>query len=298
MTSLVLELQREALDKSVSTADLLRKALVVARKLKVIDIVEWISNELNGYPDEADVPEYRILKGELKVHNPYHGWIPLIMEDTEQAEFLSKRDNYQPVSELEKIANAEGHFACIRLPRKIEQRLMEGMEVPLQPSIILSKTHIHGLLDRVRNTILEWALGLEERGVTGDGMSFSVEEQRQASNVTLHVAHVGNLIGSMHDSQIQQDTHKSSQSYNKSLDLEAVARLVEEIQNRLQEAQLDSEDEAQLMSDLDCIATQLNAPKPNSSIIKESLRSARSILEGVASSALFQGIVTSLQTLI
>lgn len=79
MASLVLELQRDALDKSVSTTDLLRKALVVARKLKVTDLVEWLTHELNGYPEGADVPEYRKLQGELKVHNPYHGWMPLMM---------------------------------------------------------------------------------------------------------------------------------------------------------------------------------------------------------------------------
>ena len=294
MTSLVLELQRDALDKSVRIGDLLRKALVVARKLKVTDTVEWISNELNGYPEGAEVPEYRKLRGELKVHNPYHGWIPLMMSSAKHADMLSKRGTSQSVSELDQIANGDGDLVYVRLPRSIEQSLMKGMEAPLEPAVILSKSQIHGLLDRVRNAVLEWSLGLEEQGVTGEGMSFSAEEQRQASSLTFNVSHLGNLIGSMQDSQFQQGTHDSSQSYSKSLDLEAVARVIGELRERMSEANLEPNEEAQLKSDIGCVETQLAAPKPNMSIIKESLRSARSILEGVASSVLFQGIITAL----
>lgn len=294
MTSLVLELQRDALDKSVSTGDLLRKALVVARKLKVTDIVEWISNELNGYPEGAEVPEYRKLRGELKVHNPYHGWVPLMISNAKHADILSKRGTSQSVSELDQIANGDGDLVYVRLPRSIEQSLMKGMELPLEPAVILSKSQIHGLLDRVRNTVLEWGLGLEEQGVTGEGMSFSAEEQRQASSLTFNVSHLGNLIGSMHDSQFQQGTHASTQSYSKSLDLDGVARVIGELRERMAEAQLEPNEEAQLKSDISCVESQLTAPKPNLDIIKESLRSTRSILEGVASSALFQGIITAL----
>lgn len=128
MTSLVLELQRDALDKSVGAANLLRKALVVARKLKVTDLVEWLSYELNGYPDGKEVPEYRKLRGELKVHNPYHGWIPLMIRDAKQAELLSKRGTSQAISELENIANGDGDMVYVRLPKKVEHSLMKGME--------------------------------------------------------------------------------------------------------------------------------------------------------------------------
>lgn len=297
MASLVLELQRDALDKSVSTTDLLRKALVVARKLKVTDLVEWLTHELNGYPEGLDVPEYRKLQGELKVHNPYHGWVPLMMSDVKQAELLTKRGTSQAISELDQIANGNGGMVYVRLPRDIELSLMKGMDVPLEPAVILSKTQIHGLVDKVRNTVLEWALRLEEQGITGEGMSFSAEEQRQAGSVTFHVGHLGNLIGSMQDSQIQQETTGSSQSFTKTLDLEAVARVIGELRERLGEARLEPDDARQVESNLASVEAQLAAPRPNVGIIRESLRSTRAILESVAGSALFQGIITALAAL-
>ena len=297
MASLVLELQRDALDKTISTVDLLRKALVVARKLKVTDLVEWLTHELNGYPEGAEVPEYRKLKGELKVHNPYHGWVPLMMSNSEHAELLSKRGTSQAISELDRIANGDGDMVYVRLPRNIEQSLMKGMEIPLEPAVILSKTQIHGLVDKVRNTVLEWSLGLEEQGIMGEGMSFSAEEQRQAGNVTLNVGQLGNLIGSMQGSQFQQGTTNSNQTYSKTLDLEAVARVIGELRSRVDEVNLDKEAAAQVKSDIACVEAQLTAPRPNVNVIKESLRSTRAILEGVASSAVFQGIITALGAL-
>lgn len=48
MEGIVLELEREALDENVSIEVLLRKAYLVARKLKLTDFEEWINNEQNG----------------------------------------------------------------------------------------------------------------------------------------------------------------------------------------------------------------------------------------------------------
>ena len=58
MNSIVLELQKEAQGSNVSVSSLLRKALVVASKLKVKEFEEWINNELNGYGDTDKIPEH------------------------------------------------------------------------------------------------------------------------------------------------------------------------------------------------------------------------------------------------
>ncbi len=53
MSSVIVELQREALDRNVHVSDLLRKALVVARNLALTEFQRWIELELNGY-DKAE----------------------------------------------------------------------------------------------------------------------------------------------------------------------------------------------------------------------------------------------------
>jgi hypothetical protein len=67
MGSLVLELQRECLDSRIFVSDVLRKALVVARKLGLTEFQAWINSELNGYyAGKIDLPEYRILCAQLR----------------------------------------------------------------------------------------------------------------------------------------------------------------------------------------------------------------------------------------
>ncbi|CAD6563372.1 hypothetical protein ACFQ3P_43395 [Paraburkholderia sabiae] len=65
MASLVLELQREALNTQGSVGHLLRMAFVVARKLGVSEFERWVSSEMNGYKDADDLPEYRLLSGSV-----------------------------------------------------------------------------------------------------------------------------------------------------------------------------------------------------------------------------------------
>ena len=79
--SLVTEVQREALDRSVPAVDLLRKAFVAARKLKIEGIQSWLKSELNGYSNSEEIPEYRAVHGEIKAFNPYNGmWVPILRD--------------------------------------------------------------------------------------------------------------------------------------------------------------------------------------------------------------------------
>lgn len=77
MLALVIELVNAAIDTSVSPSDLLRRALVVARRLGVPELVEWISGELNGYYS-GEVPDYRRVQGQLMAENPINGPIPFL----------------------------------------------------------------------------------------------------------------------------------------------------------------------------------------------------------------------------
>lgn len=52
MNGIVLELQKEAMDKKVDIESLLRKSYVIARKLKLPDFQEWIQCEQEGYGEK------------------------------------------------------------------------------------------------------------------------------------------------------------------------------------------------------------------------------------------------------
>ena len=52
MGGIVIELQREALDEKISIESLIRKAYLVAKKLKLKEFEEWLNQEQNGYKKE------------------------------------------------------------------------------------------------------------------------------------------------------------------------------------------------------------------------------------------------------
>ena len=90
MSSLILELQHEVMKPDCDILYALRKAHLIASKLRLAEFDAWIQNELNGYKMNQDgIPEYRRINGRLKAWNPYHGWIPVILDNTELEKMLS-----------------------------------------------------------------------------------------------------------------------------------------------------------------------------------------------------------------
>ena len=108
MGSMILELQDDALDREVRVSDLLRKALVVARKLSLQEFQEWIEKELKGYPEGPEnIPDYRMLYGKVRAWNPLRGWEPVFFENSEMGERLSQRKIAAPIAELEYLVDAK-----------------------------------------------------------------------------------------------------------------------------------------------------------------------------------------------
>ena len=224
MTSLVTELQREALDKSVEVADLLRKALVVARKLRIEEIQTWLKSELNGYSNVEEIPEYRSVHGEVKAFNPYNGmWMPIVFAEStaDLHRSLISRKCAQSVAELEDLLEDKSGMLIMPYPSGVTARLTNALDLDSPPVLIISGAKLRGILDATRTTVLEWALQLEEQGITGEGFSFSKEEQTAASGVVFN-------IGSMSHSQIQGGTSRSTQMFRVSeIDIDAGAQFGE-----------------------------------------------------------------------
>ena len=63
--SLVDELQTDAVNRTVRVSDLLRKALLVASKLDIPGVPEWINKELSGYEPHDTIPAYREVRGRV-----------------------------------------------------------------------------------------------------------------------------------------------------------------------------------------------------------------------------------------
>lgn len=289
MPALVPELVNMASDPAVSVSDLLRRALVAARRLDVPDLVDWITSELNGYT--GAVPDYRQIRGHLEAMNPYHGPVPLRL--AKGAEWLTLLPERSAVPELEPFAKGtetlHRHF-----PSEIEQTLMDGMNVPMRPHLMFTTVQIRGIVERVRSRILEWALDLEGRGVLGEGMTFTQQEKQTVQQIHNHF---GNVSGS----QIQISSNGSTQTQANTTtgtDLDALRGLIEALGTALDRGAVQGDAADELRAELATLKAQAASPKPKWEIIKATARSIKTVAEGAAGNILGELAKPHVQTLL
>jgi len=202
LEGIVLELEREALDENVSIEVLLRKAYLVARKLKLTDFEEWINNEQNGY--EGEVPEYRMIGGEYKALNPYRGWIPVVLP-ANVAKVIAKVPLHNSISSLCDVYNTSEGSISFTVGAEITEFLnnsSDGFDTKF--SFCSSRSEIYRIISTVRNKILDWALLLEENEILGEGMTFTEKEKEIASTTKVINNYTNNFYGNASEVDISQ----------------------------------------------------------------------------------------------
>ena len=204
-SSLVLELQSAALDPAKPVDSLLRMALVVATKLKLAELRSWCEQELGGYAQEG-VPTYRRVRGEVKAHNPYRGWIPVMFANAPLHEQLSQREVGSPISELEHLLSQKSdgtlHMAFSQSTLLEVFGDSEAFQLGMVPTLIIGRSEVHGILAAVRDRVLNWSLRLEQEGILGDGMTFSAKEVSKASSITYNIGTFTGVLGDVSGSNV------------------------------------------------------------------------------------------------
>jgi hypothetical protein len=135
MVSLVEELQAEALTPGVAASDLLRKALVVATKLNLQEIREWIRSELHGYAQDQPVPAYREVRGQVMMQNPVRGWVPIGFQTSEVERQYCVRPVHNEIARVETFAEG-AEMLAFHYPPEIDEYIQEatGFKPSCHPS--------------------------------------------------------------------------------------------------------------------------------------------------------------------
>jgi hypothetical protein len=293
---LILQLQHDAADPSVSVATLLRKAKMAAVKLNVPDIMEWVGHELDGYSDvkAEDLPKYRQLEGHPKAWNPYHGWQPIHIVDPETYEIFANAPLGQAIGALEEMfkEHSNGIFSMAYDVRR-RTALLEMMDYPTDVHIELSYGQGKHVVDSVRNIVLNWALELEKKGVLGEEYSFSASEKTQAQPVSQQFfAHNIGFVGSAHSGAQVSTNQTVNQGVNvgELMNLLAqagsVVRLLPEGVRQEAEHQLDEVEK-------EASAVTTNVPK-----LRSLLQSLRTTCEGAAGNVVAAGILSLIDKVI
>ena len=185
MASIVLELQEEVLSPNCDIVTVLRKAHLIAVKLKLSDFDQWIQYELNGYPDKESCPEYRKVRGTLKYFNQYYGWYPIIIPNNEIEKLICERKMSNSISEIVSLSDSPENNLIAELSGGESAFLDKhcNMLIPQRYALHISSTAVKDIEEKVKNAILEWTLKLEEEGIVGENMMFTEKEKDCATNI-------------------------------------------------------------------------------------------------------------------
>lgn len=211
--SIVIELEKAAIDSNSDTLLLLRKAYLVARKLEISDFQKWINCELNGYKDYDKIPDYRTITGELKGWNRYYGWIPVVIPDSCTEDAFCTRKFFDSIPSLVNlISEADGNIVSYSFDGKTLETLCRMTGHASNYTLQFSKNAIANIVEQVKNKILDWALLLEENGILGEELHFTENEKERVNSIPQIVNYVSNFYGDIRESQLQQGTKDSLQN--------------------------------------------------------------------------------------
>ncbi|HCO8354659.1 TPA: abortive phage resistance protein [Escherichia coli] len=197
----VLELQALACDPDSDILSVLMKAKMIAVKLGLSDLTEWIQLELNGYPSFDTVPEYRKGQSQLKAYSPQHqSWVPLVVNfnDAELNAMVSTFHITESISSVKKMNN-KGETPFLPLPDWMADTLYEGIGQKTEIVWVISPGILEHVITTVRNKILDWSLDLESKGILGEGLQFSLRE-KEVAPMTVH--NVTNIHGNVNNAGV------------------------------------------------------------------------------------------------
>ena len=212
--NLLQEIQREAISSTTPLSDVLRKCLLLAHRIGSEDLKDWVSHELNGYPKEAGVPDYR-RDPQPVVFADYFG--PMLRANEQQVPYsfideelkpwlpIEIREGISSVVALQKAVDAgEVVFSCPPETYRLVKSHINGTQI-VRMWRNIDSSFVNGIAETVRNRVLRFTLELDSHAPnSGDPISTlkaMPEEIKQQFNTTIMGA-VSNLSqGGDHVSQ-------------------------------------------------------------------------------------------------
>ena len=293
----VLQLQADAVNPSIPVAATLRLAKVIATKLDQKDALKWIDRELNGYlgMQTEDLPSYRILRGQPKAYNPYRGWQAIHFQDADIADKCSIAPMGLPIGAIEEELRTEksSTVQCMfPYPPETQATIRKAIRMQTDVTIFLAQNQIVGIVEAVRNLVLDWSLELEKAGILGHDMAFTVQEKQASTPVTnsFIIQNVG-VLGNVSDNASVTNT----QTAIARIELELLRDFLAQTKAAL--PLLPETAKAELRPVLAKLEHEAAQAEPDSGKIVGFLRSARSICEQAAGNLIAAGIIAQVTKL-
>jgi len=223
--NILTDIIEQLIDSNNSITDSLLKIKVLASRLKNKSLYDWVNNELSGYEDNSDVPEYR-LSGCVLVGNMMNGnWhlknqvlattgLPDIIR-----KYVEKITLNQAISVLERLLDENNNPIAYAIPAEILGYLTENYQkmgnhyasvYSARKQIDLSA--IQHIISEVKNKALDLLLKLEEEFGMEIDLQELIRKKTQANEIinntmkqTIINKGDGNIINTGNDNSISNN---------------------------------------------------------------------------------------------
>lgn len=297
MSSIVLDLQNEITKSDCDIVNVLRKAHLIAVKLNLTEFDKWICSELNGYKGEDEIPDYREIFGSLKAFNPYRGWIPVVIDNAEFEKQVCFGKCNNSISEIIGLNANNENGIVMDLLGETRAMLNKNDSSPFttQYRLEFSPTAVGDIIEKVKNTVLEWTIKLEAEGILGEGMQFNSSEKDSAKRIPQTV---NNYYGNTNviNSPLENTAVIAGDGSTVRFSYDAAQDAVAEIESSLETDDLSPEDKETVMEMLEDIKEKLEQKK-KPTLIKSVLVGLKDFLIGAGASATVALIQAKMQGL-
>jgi hypothetical protein len=165
--TLLEEIEHGAQGEEMPLGTLLRKCLVLVSRLGSQPAVDWVKWELNGYPKDVPVPDYRVLHLIIKANmsdigRHVEGWVVPPAFLGKRADAWTRHEYRDGVGTIDHLLqNLEGNacFQMANLDLMLTSLKFTEMHI-VSAWAEASSSSIKNILDTVRNRVLTFALDL------------------------------------------------------------------------------------------------------------------------------------------
>lgn len=286
-------------NENASLSDALLKTKILLHQIGEKELSAWVANELNGYPNNSDVPPYRILPSHVMANlsNPVSRYtrhpIPVGHLNEKFRESLVRSRMPQSLSVLERLAKQDSVERPIPMEFNHELGKKLGNSFSIERAWCEIAGHdINGILLQIRSRLLDFLLGLKDNiGESGTG-----SELREKSNSMDTKSMFNNAIfGAGSNFMIvvgDRSSVNATQNISGNELADGVRKLVAQAEQHL--PTLPEASNAALME----LREAANAEIPDVGRLRRGLESLKRIMEGAAGNLVASGVLASIAELL
>ncbi len=215
--TLLEDIQKSAVDAKSDLGTLLRKCKILAARLGSQPLEDWLIWESNGYPDDVQVPDYRIWR--LEIRGTFAGWggsslrnvtIPFASLPERAMESYENYKCRQSIAAIEAVLSKAKedilYIDTADLMLLLGQNVYQGMNC-IEVKAQFGTGALVELLNSVRNRVLDFVLALWKEspnaGEVGKALTAPLESE-MVTHIFNTIIYGGsaNIIGTANDSII------------------------------------------------------------------------------------------------